>query len=431
MSFLIREHIRDLHRSSEAVITDIKWHFGECATHLQLLEVFSRLRSQTIQSSELDKAFGVKQEHKVVYRKQYLKGKKEPVKLRDSKWREKRRQKWVYFLSIAVARFEAWAMKTGDVAMRNGDNWELAFLPPLDILMHKAIDASTWTYTLPPPSARSFQTEFNLAPDLLQYLIDITQPPQVSSSTWFPSRVARVLSFFGAGTMSAAALSALLGPGPPAPESCSPETAFLWLLHRAQQRSSELAPLAENVQRQAAFVDKMHQHLWIRSPAVEGTLRRARDRYGQFLRLFRLYPGAMLVPTLDIDLVWHTHMLSAAGYERGMLKRVGRFVDHDDKLGQGVLADGMGKMRDWWRVRFGSEYETCLCWDCQALMDALEEYEEEGEEGKQTDGIEKVVEKVRSEVEYHRVVEIARRKGWPLLPVRVKTAENKDRNPSA
>ena len=78
--------------------------------------------------------------------------------------------------------------------------------------------------------------------------------------------------------------------------------------------------------RQATFVDKMNNHLWIRSPALEGTLRRAIDRYSKFLILLKrkapplgadgsgttMVPGPIIVPTLDIDLVWHTHQ--GAGY---------------------------------------------------------------------------------------------------------------------
>ena len=41
---------------------------------------------------------------------------------------------------------------------------------------------------------------------------------------------------------------------------------------------------------------------------------RAITRYGQFLDLARKDPGATLVPTLDIDLIWHVHMLSPRDY---------------------------------------------------------------------------------------------------------------------
>jgi hypothetical protein len=159
----------------------------------------------------------------------------------------------------------------------------------------------------------------------------------------------------------------------------------------------------------------MHRHLWIRAPSLAGTLRRSIDRYDSFLRLFALYPGEMLVPTLDIDLVWHTHQLSAARYQGDMLWRTGRFIDHDDKLGTGVLKGGMDRTREVWKMRVGGEYEVCLCWECEAVVDAWE-----GMGDGVLDGDEEVVrDAVQAEVEYYRVVEMARRKGWRMLPVRV------------
>ncbi|KAL4933249.1 uncharacterized protein BDV17DRAFT_286926 [Aspergillus undulatus] len=104
-------------------------------------------------------------------------------------------------------------------------------------------------------------------------------------------------------------------------------------LRHARGSQTTTGQLVENVERQGVFVDKVHAHRWIRSPAVDGTLRRAVDRYDKFLHLFRLYPGQFLVLTLDVDLVWHTHRCSAAKY-RAEIDRTIRFklspphVDH-------------------------------------------------------------------------------------------------------
>jgi hypothetical protein len=38
-------------------------------------------------------------------------------------------------------------------------------------------------------------------------------------------------------------------------------------------------------------------------------------------------PGSFLVPTLDIDLAWHTHQLMASRYQSECLALVGRYVD--------------------------------------------------------------------------------------------------------
>jgi hypothetical protein len=137
-----------------------------------------------------------------------------------------------------------------------------------------------------------------------------------------------------------------------------------------------ISQLTKNVKRQASFVDKMHNHLWICSPAVGGTMCRAIDRYSKFLKLFILYPGKTLVPTLDIDLVWHTHQCSAVSYEETMRARTGRYINHDDKIGKAKLGHGADETRHLFRIRFGQEYSVCLCWDCEMLTTALEKADE-------------------------------------------------------
>lgn len=47
----------------------------------------------------------------------------------------------------------------------------------------------------------------------------------------------------------------------------------------------------------------------------------------------------MLVPTLLIDLAWHTHQLSGDRYRVETTKRVGRLLDHEDKVEEGLLGE--------------------------------------------------------------------------------------------
>jgi hypothetical protein len=156
----------------------------------------------------------------------------------------------------------------------------------------------------------------------------------------------------------------------------------------------------------------MEKHLWIRSPAVEGTLCRAIERYIKFLKLFRLYPKTMLVPTLDIDLVWHTHQCSPSRYDTGIVETTGRLIDHDDKLGEGILNPGFTKTGDLYRIRFGQEYQVCNCWDCEALLSAVISPSSETQPD-----YEAIARHVHANVAYHRAVEIARRKGNTRLPL--------------
>jgi hypothetical protein len=50
--------------------------------------------------------------------------------------------------------------------------------------------------------------------------------------------------------------------------------------------------------------------------------------YRCFLKLCVLYPGTTIVPTRQLDHVWHTHMLDTAKYRADCDQVLGRFLDH-------------------------------------------------------------------------------------------------------
>jgi hypothetical protein len=182
---------------------------------------------------------------------------------------------------------------------------------------------------------------------------------------------------------------------------------------RATRGSNEA--LVNNVERQVVFVDKMHGHRWIRSPAVHGTLRRAVDRYDKFLHLFRLYPNTFLVPTLDVDLVWHTHQCSAENYRAFVTERVGKFINHDDKIGRGTLDNGFTSAEEWYRLTYGEQYQVCLCWSCEAILSAVEKLDDDvlaAEDA--TASLHDLSVRIEREVNYYREVETARRLGKNL-----------------
>ena len=87
---------------------------------------------------------------------------------------------------------------------------------------------------------------------------------------------------------------------------------------------------------------------------------------------------------------------------------VGRFVNHDDSVGKEVLEGGLEQTRGLWRIRFGTEYRICGCWDCEALISAVASLGE----GMGNRGVDKVeLKRVCDEVAYFKVVEVARRGG--------------------
>jgi hypothetical protein len=83
-------------------------------------------------------------------------------------------------------------------------------------------------------------------------------------------------------------------------------------------------------------------------------------------------PDTFLVPTLDIDLAWHTHQLMAGSYDSDCLKYVGRLVDQyvamfypfrtqaeidihayfsDDQVEEDRLANGFDLTSRTWKVQ--------------------------------------------------------------------------------
>ncbi|GAA5842086.1 hypothetical protein JCM9279_002783 [Rhodotorula babjevae] len=117
------------------------------------------------------------------------------------------------------------------------------------------------------------------------------------------------------------------------------------------------------VLRQGSFIDKMCELGWTRPERFADDdllLKRCIARYHAFIDLMASSPSSFCVPTLDIDLAWHTHQLKAA-YKLDTALATGRFIDHDDKVEEGALATGFDVTARAWKSRFGVPYSTCGC----------------------------------------------------------------------
>ncbi|UNI15709.1 hypothetical protein JDV02_002216 [Purpureocillium takamizusanense] len=411
---------------------------AQCAVHLELLEVFYALRSQIISSTDLDDTFGLERHNRTVYRRKYDATRRKyvnaPVKLRDATWDSRRKEKWTWYLELAAGRFLAWAVSidravSPSASQRFGTvDAPLPYLPPLDVLMvwhayllnpadfeeycvdnslrwlrrvpfpwsqiHAAMDSKDSSYTVSDKDRTWLTETVKLEADLFQYLRDAG----IASGS-----VALLLKKEGSlrDMPNITAMSSLDGLTPR-------EQSFVSVMQRASAKRRHVWVLVDNVERQASFVSKMHSQLWLRSPALEGTLQRAVTRYGIFLELFALHPKQMLVPTLDIDLAWHTHQLSAGWYRESMVERCGRFIDHDDKLPKSSLAPGMDRTAELYRAHTGREYSVCQCWDCEAIASALEACVlDDTLDGADVDVLAR---QVANDVQYYRAVEHARRR---------------------
>ncbi|KAB8228654.1 uncharacterized protein BDW43DRAFT_212308 [Aspergillus alliaceus] len=424
---------------------------SECAAHLELLEVFHTLRERVLQSTELDNSFGIKPNIKTVYRKRYSSAKRKyesyTVSIKDNTFQTRRKQKWPYFLELAVGRFVQWIKIIDGISLSSTSTESadsplgLGLLPPVDVLMvwhafllnpndfnfycvkhrlqrmreaslpwlqiHEAINSRNWSYSLPKAHGDWLQENTQVAPDLFQELVEIGKKPSGKY----------ILSEYRSESKGRIPLSQFIRDLWGVSRS---QISFAQIVEVTRSEARKNSPLVENVERQLKFAEKMHAHLWIRSPAVEGTIRRAIDRYEKFLQLFRDYPDRTMVPTLDVDLAWHTHLCSPEQYRASLLQRTGRMVNHDDKLGKSFLHRRFDKTHDLFSVVFGQQYHVCLCWDCEAISSAMEAFATKDDVDIVDDfelEADDFVQRVEEDVHYHRAVEIARRKGI-TLPVR-------------
>jgi len=122
------------------------------------------------------------------------------------------------------------------------------------------------------------------------------------------------------------------------------------------------------VMRQGIFVEKMCKLDWLHSPSARETIARLLTKYGRFMDIMKGNPSQVAVPTLDVDLAWHTHQLSPSAYYRYTVNKMQRFVDHDDKIDDNTLSrqfEWTSKVyQDW----YGEVYSECTCWYCEGTF---------------------------------------------------------------
>ncbi|KAH0840381.1 hypothetical protein J3R83DRAFT_1413 [Lanmaoa asiatica] len=124
--------------------------------------------------------------------------------------------------------------------------------------------------------------------------------------------------------------------------------------------------LVDAVLRQCQFTTQIDVLGWLKSGVFREAdkrviLEHSVMRYHAFLDLMTAYPSSMLVPTLDIDLVWHTHQLMASRYSIDCEMYVGHYVDHELSITETRLSSAFDDTCRAWRTRFQVQYMQCGC----------------------------------------------------------------------
>lgn len=88
--------------------------------------------------------------------------------------------------------------------------------------------------------------------------------------------------------------------------------------------------------------------------------RRAELAYRRFLQLRTVYPTAALVPTSEIDEVWHAHILDTEAYAADCQHLFQKFMHHSpawDASDSKTLDRGFAETQALWRHHFAEELE--------------------------------------------------------------------------
>lgn len=143
------------------------------------------------------------------------------------------------------------------------------------------------------------------------------------------------------------------------------------MMSRYWDNSSPFAlDLVGAVIRQGSFIEKMHSIDWIHSPAATSTMARLIEKYTRYIDIITLNPYNTAIPTLDVDLAWHTHQLSPASYYAYTVTKTSRFIDHDDKIEETALSTAFEWTSKTYQKMYNELYSECTCWYCEAIRES-------------------------------------------------------------
>lgn len=124
------------------------------------------------------------------------------------------------------------------------------------------------------------------------------------------------------------------------------------------------------VMRQGRFVDTINSMNLLRDPNKQEILALSILRYEKFVNIMhKVALSKRPVPTLDIDLVWHTDILRYSTHFRLCLitgtKNV--VLSHEDSVEASVLNQSFAITSDLYYWDYSHDYSRCPCWYCEKV----------------------------------------------------------------
>ncbi|PVF99605.1 hypothetical protein CPB86DRAFT_282277 [Serendipita vermifera] len=151
-----------------------------------------------------------------------------------------------------------------------------------------------------------------------------------------------------------------------APNPANPRPRLQRIVTAYSHHGPACLDLVGAVLRQGSFIEKMADLGWT-TPGRFGHLKdsaplvRCIARYHAFLDLMSQNSGSFLVPTLDIDLAWHTHQLKGGQYRLDTQTYLQYTPNHDDNVEEDSLSNSYDTTAKAWEARYGVPYRVCGC----------------------------------------------------------------------
>ncbi|KAJ1971742.1 hypothetical protein H4R35_005084 [Dimargaris xerosporica] len=106
------------------------------------------------------------------------------------------------------------------------------------------------------------------------------------------------------------------------------------------------------VLRQRSFTQSITSITWSDSESLGIAI----QRYKMFMELMKGRHHRVLVPTLDVDLAWHTHQLFPKQYADYTIRCTGRHINHDDTYSKSRLNTQFALTAKLWLKRYKTPY---------------------------------------------------------------------------
>jgi hypothetical protein len=325
--------------------------------------------------------------------------------------------RWDLLIQLAVTRFTTWwrsipqifshaaaydRLAGGHTNLQLGVN----YLPPLDVLM-------VWYAFMLDDEEYSQACRESEDPRVQQLCfpwLAIKDALNTETMTLKIPRAAEIL-FSTMSSQSADVLEYLNAPPAYAESAASPFNIDLGL----------------QVHEQQSFIDEAHSHLWIRSPALHGSLYRSTRHYLRAQLMGQSNANGSLTTMFGTHLVWRTHRLFPAQYQHFCRTAEMDVCDSSSDLKATTSGETAGSDSQQSEV---TDPEVCICWICERIRDESAEWRYDRTtkfyDAKYIDSISSdQLFQIRDDVGYYRAVEDNRRHGLPL-PTRPLTAAEKE-----